>query len=133
MGKKDARVEKEKNVEAFEDHCEAIDRILINGKVGESYNIGSGCEKSIKEIADYLLTRFNKDESYITYIESRPSHDARYLLDHTKIKNELNWEPRTSFDVGIEKTVDWYIKNEQWWRPLLGRNIIDESKWSNIK
>ncbi len=111
-----------------DDHCRAIDMIIKKGKVGEAYNIGSGVEKSIEEIADAVLKRLNKPLSLKTYVEDRPGHDRRYLLDITKIRKELGWEPEIDFEEGMDEAVDWYIENEDWWRPLLGKGFVEYYK-----
>lgn len=111
-----------------DDHCEAIDVIIRKGKVGEAYNIGSGVEKTIEEIASAVLKRLNKPEDFKIYIEDRPGHDRRYLLDITKIKNELGWEPKINFEVGMDGVVEWYSKNEDWWRPLLSKGFVENYK-----
>lgn len=110
------------------DHCQAIDLIIKKGKVGEAYNIGSGVEKSVEEIAQAVLRRLNKPDSLKVYVEDRPGHDRRYLLDTTKIKAELGWQPEIEFESGIDQLVDWYVKNESWWRPLLGKGFVENYK-----
>jgi len=110
------------------DHCKAIDLIIKKGKAGEAYNIGSGVEKSIEDIAQAVLKRLNKPESLKVYVEDRPGHDRRYLLDTTKIRTELGWRPEIEFEAGIDEVVDWYIKNEKWWRPLLGKGFVENYK-----
>ena len=97
-----------------EDHCEAIDLVLHNGKAGERYNIGGHNEKRNIEIVKLILKHLGKPESLITYVEDRKGHDYRYAIDPTKIKNELGWEPKTKFEDGIVKTIDWYLKNKDW-------------------
>jgi dTDP-glucose 4,6-dehydratase len=113
------------------DHCQAIETILFNGKLGELYNIGSGDERSIEEIARIILDYYNMPDSYKTYIKSRPSHDRRYLLDSTKIKKELNWTPSISFEQGMKSTLEWYANNENWWLPLVQKKIVVEGNWEN--
>lgn len=108
-----------------EDHCRAIDLIIHKGKIGEAYNIGSGVEKSIEDIAEAVLKRLNKPESLKTYIEDRPGHDRRYLLDTTKIQEELGWKPEIDFEKGMDEVVKWYKNNESWWRPLLGKGFVE--------
>lgn len=110
------------------DHCRAIDLIIHKGKVGEAYNIGSGVEKSIEEIADAVLKRLNKPQTLKTYIEDRPGHDRRYFLDTTKIESELGWKPEVEFEKGMDEIVSWYLKNENWWRPLLGKGFVENYK-----
>lgn len=97
-----------------EDHCEAIDLVLHNGKAGERYNIGGHNEKRNIEIVKLILKHLNKPETLITYVEDRKGHDYRYAIDPTKIKNELGWEPKTKFEDGIIKTIDWYLENKDW-------------------
>ena len=97
-----------------EDHCEAIDLVLHNGKAGERYNIGGHNEKRNIEIVKLILKHLNKPESLIEHVEDRKGHDYRYAIDPTKIKNELGWEPKTKFEDGIIKTIDWYLENPEW-------------------
>jgi dTDP-glucose 4,6-dehydratase len=112
-----------------DDHCEAIDLILKKGKVGDTYNVGSGIEADIETVADLILDILGLDQSYKSYVEDRPGHDRRYLLDSTKIRSELGWKPEISFEKGFRETVLWYEKNRSWWEPLLAKLGIDEEKW----
>lgn len=111
------------------DHCQAIDLILKKGRIGELYNIGSGVEKSVEEITDHVLRLLGKPESLKTYVEDRPGHDRRYLLNSGKIRRELGWEPEVGFDEGMRQTIAWYQANEAWWRPLQQRLAIQEGSW----
>lgn len=97
-----------------EDHCEAIDLVFHNGKAGERYNIGGHNEKRNIEIVKLILKHLDKSEDLITYVEDRKGHDYRYAIDPTKIKNELGWEPKTKFEDGIIKTIDWYLLHKEW-------------------
>ena len=97
-----------------EDHCEAIDIVFHKGKAGERYNIGGHNEKRNIEIVKLILKHLNKSEDLIEFVEDRKGHDYRYAIDSTKIKNELGWEPKTKFEDGIIKTIDWYLKNPDW-------------------
>lgn len=97
-----------------EDHCEAIDLVFHNGKKGERYNIGGHNEKRNIEIVKLILKQLGKSEDLIEYVEDRKGHDYRYAIDPTKIKNELGWKPKTKFEDGIVKTIDWYINNPEW-------------------
>ena len=101
------------------DHCEAIDLIIHNGKIGEVYNIGGHNERTNLEVVKTILRELGKPESLITYVKDRAGHDMRYAIDPTKIKNELGWEPTTTFDEGIKKTVAWYLENKSWWENIL--------------
>ena len=97
-----------------EDHCEAIDLVFHNGKAGERYNIGGHNEKRNIEIVKLILKRLDKPETLIEFVEDRKGHDYRYAIDPTKIKNELGWYPKTKFEDGIVKTIDWYLANPEW-------------------
>ncbi len=100
-----------------EDHCRAVDMILTNGKVGETYLIG-GLTEDIPniEVIKRILKIMNKDESSIEYIKDRPGHDRRYAVDWSRINKELGWKPEASFDEYLEKTVKWYMDNQDWWK-----------------
>jgi len=111
------------------DHCRAIDLILKKGKIGETYNIGSGVEKSVEEITAIILSELGKPESMKNYVEDRPGLDRRYLLDSSKIRKELGWRPEISFKEGIKQTIHWYKENRAWWEPLKKRPTLSESGW----
>jgi dTDP-glucose 4,6-dehydratase len=113
------------------DHCRAIDVILRRGRVGETYHVGTGVERSIEEIADTVLGRLGKPASLKTTVPDRPGHDRRYVLDWSKIRDELGWEPQIGWDRGIAETIDWYAANRAWWEPLVGRAPVAEaSAWT---
>ncbi len=97
-----------------EDHCEAIDLVFHNGRAGERYNIGGHNEKRNIDIVKLILKHLNKSEDLIEFVEDRKGHDYRYAIDPTKIKNELGWFPKTKFEDGIIKTIDWYLANPDW-------------------
>jgi dTDP-glucose 4,6-dehydratase len=109
------------------DHCRAIELALERGRVGETYNVGSGVEKTIEEIADAVLGALGKPASLKTIVEDRPGHDRRYLLDSSKLRGELGWNDEIAFEQGLEETVRWYADNREWWEPLRGRAPVDES------
>lgn len=112
-----------------EDHCRGIEQVLLRGRIGETYNIGSGDERSVEEIADAILALTGKPASLKTYVEDRPGHDRRYLLDHTKISRELGWEPQVAFEDGLRETVRWYAEHRAWWEPKrIG--VLDEATWA---
>jgi dTDP-glucose 4,6-dehydratase len=112
-----------------EDHCRGIDLVLARGKIGETYNIGSGIEADVETIADMLLASFGLDQSHKTYVPDRPGHDRRYLLSSRKIRGELGWEPLVSFEEGFRATVHWYRDHPEWWQPLLAKLEVNEGKW----
>jgi dTDP-glucose 4,6-dehydratase len=111
------------------DHCSAIDTVLQRGRIGETYHVGSGVEKSIDEIADAVLAGLGKPASLKTIVPDRPGHDRRYLLDVTKIRTELGWTPSISFEDGIASTVQWYAEHRAWWEPLRDRAPVVEEDW----
>ncbi len=102
-----------------EDHCRAIDLILQKGKVGEIYNVGGHNEMKNIDIVKIICSYLGKPESLITYVTDRPGHDRRYAIDPTKIHRELGWLPKTRFEDGIKRTVDWYLSNRAWWENIL--------------
>ena len=110
-----------------DDHCRAIARILDDGRVGETYHVGTGEERSIEEIADGVLAALGKPSSLKTIVPDRPGHDRRYLLDASKIRAELGWEPQVRFEAGLRETCEWYAANRAWWEPLLERAPVDET------
>jgi len=102
-----------------EDHCQAIDLILQKGKIGETYLIGGlTVDISNIEIVKKILKIMKKDESEIEFVKDRPGHDRRYAIDWSKINRELGWKPEHNFDEYLKLTVDWYLKNQDWWRRL---------------
>jgi len=101
-----------------EDHCRAIDLVLRKGREGEIYNIGGNCEKTNLEITRIILEKLNKPETLITFVKDRPGHDRRYAISMDKIEKELGWKPTFSFEVGIEKTINWYQENSWWWQKI---------------
>lgn len=102
----------------IEDHCRALDLILQQGKPGEIYNIAGTNEKTNLELANRILRIMGKPQSLITFVPDRLGHDRRYALNITKIRRELDWRPRTSFEEGLKSTIEWYEKNEPWWQRI---------------
>ena len=111
------------------DHCRAIELVLDRGEPGETYNVGSGIEKSIAEIADAVLEHTGKPSSLKTIVPDRPGHDRRYLLDSTKIREHLGWREETGWEDGIAQTIAWYAEHREWWEPLRDRAPVDEAAW----
>jgi dTDP-glucose 4,6-dehydratase len=112
-----------------DDHCSAIELVLADGEIGETYHVGSGEEASIKQIADGILAAAGKPASLKTIVPDRPGHDRRYLLDSSKIRRELGWAPSVGFAEGLGATVAWYRDNRAWWEPLIGRSPVQEGVW----
>src|SRR3989344_1731324 len=103
------------------DHSKAIDLILQKGVIGEGYNIGTGFEKTISEVATDILGILHKPKSMTTIVPDRLGDDSRYLLDSSKVR-ALGWKPEIVWEKGLAETVEWYAKNAQWWEPLLARS-----------
>lgn len=101
-----------------DDHCYGIHLVLTRGAAGETYNIGGGRELSNKELTCIILKEMGKDDSEINFVEDRKGHDLRYSVDISKIKRELGYSPKISFEEGLKSTIDWYRSNENWWRQL---------------
>ncbi len=102
-----------------DDHCKAIDIIIHDGKIGETYNIGGHNEMKNIDIVKIICKALGKSEDLITYVTDRKGHDMRYAIDPTKIHSELGWLPETMFAEGIEKTIQWYLDNKEWWETII--------------
>ena len=102
-----------------EDHCIAIDLILQNGEGGQVYNIGGHNEMRNIDIVKIILTALDKPESLITYVTDRKGHDMRYAIDPGFIHEKLGWLPATKFVDGIQKTIEWYLGNKEWWLEII--------------
>lgn len=100
------------------DHCQAIDLVLRKGRKGEVYNIGGHNERTNNQIVDIIIEQLGVSRDLITYVDDRLGHDKRYAIDPTKLETELGWKPLYTFDTGILETIEWYLNNEDWWRPL---------------
>jgi len=110
------------------DHCIAIDKIVREGKIGETYCVGGDAERTNLEITHKILGLMGFDEKNIEYVEDRKGHDKRYAIDFTKIKNELGWEPSISFEEGMQETVAWYKKNVEWLENIKNGNYREYNK-----
>ena len=102
-----------------EDHCRAIDLIIHKGRGGEVYNVGGHNEMRNIDIVKLICRELGKPESLITHVTDRKGHDMRYAIDPTKIHNELGWLPETKFEVGIKKTIKWYLEHRDWWEEII--------------
>ena len=102
-----------------EDHCRAIDLILTKGEAGQVYNIGGHNEMKNIDIVKLILQALGKPESLITFVADRKGHDMRYAIDPTFIHEKLGWLPETKFADGIQKTIDWYLNNREWWQEII--------------
>jgi dTDP-glucose 4,6-dehydratase len=113
-----------------EDHARALVKVVTEGAVGETYNIGGHNEKQnievvravcglLDELRPSTHAGITKYEELITFVEDRPGHDVRYAIDASKIQRELGWVPQETFETGLRKTVEWYLDNEDWWQAVL--------------
>ena len=118
-----------------EDHADALLLVVQKGELGRSYNIGGENERSNLELVKTLCTILDRLQpkvgsgSYadqITFVADRPGHDARYAIDPSRIRKELGWRPSVTVEEGLEKTVQWYLDNESWWRPLFNRHGVGQ-------
>lgn len=100
-----------------DDHCRAIDLLLDRGRPGEAYNVGGGNTVTNLDLTHRILRALDRPAALVTPVADRPGHDRRYHLDTAKLR-ALGWRPRTGFDDGLQSTIDWYVRNEQWWRPI---------------
>jgi dTDP-glucose 4,6-dehydratase len=113
-----------------DDHCEAVYKVLLEGKSGESYNISANNEVDNLTIVKKILEILDKPQDLIKYVEDRPGHDFRYSLDSSKVRSELNWSENTNFNDGLKKTVDWYLSNPAWWQNI-SQDILKHTPWKN--
>lgn len=111
-----------------EDHCRAIDLVLHHGKSGEIYNIGGSNERTNIQIVRTILAELGKPEELINYVKDRLGHDRRYAIDATKIIKELGWKPEYTFETGIKKTIEWYLKHPEWSSRILSGDYQDYYK-----
>ncbi|TMF72727.1 MAG: dTDP-glucose 4,6-dehydratase [Chloroflexi bacterium] len=115
-----------------DDHCRALALILERGRPGDTYNVGTGEELSIEELADAVLAELRKPQGLKTYVDDRPGHDRRYLLDHSKIQSELGWTPQVQVREGLAATVRWYRDHRVWWESKVWSRDLDESAWARL-
>jgi dTDP-glucose 4,6-dehydratase len=109
----------------IDDHCEALDLIIHQGKLGETYCVGGECEKNNQEITEKILELMGQDITMIEKVTDRAGHDRRYAINFAKIKKELDWQPRTDFKTGMEKTVEWFKHNQAWWQKIKNQEYLD--------
>ncbi|MDU2112090.1 MAG: dTDP-glucose 4,6-dehydratase, partial [Clostridiales bacterium] len=117
------------------DHCKAIDLILHKGKIGEVHNVGGNSEKSNLEVVKTILNILGKSEKLIEFVPDRLGHDRRYSINDYKIESELGFKRDVTFEQGIEKTINWFLHNEKWWKECLCKEQKNENfnyrgKWA---
>lgn len=108
-----------------DDHARALELVLTRGAVGESYNVGGRAERTNLDVVETICDLLDRKQplqssrrDLIAFVADRPGHDRRYAIDPSKIETELGWRAQESFESGLEKTIDWYLANESWWRPI---------------
>lgn len=106
------------------DHSKAILKVLLEGRIGEIYNIGGASEIANIDLVKKILKKLDKPESLITFVKDRPGHDLRYAINHEKITKELNWKPETEFEKGLELTVEWYMSNKDWLNNVISKEHL---------
>lgn len=114
------------------DHCRAIDLVLEKGRPGETYCIGADNDVANIEVVRTILKILGESENNIEFVKDRPGHDRRYAIDATKIKKELEFKPIFQFEEALVKTVEWYKKNQRWWKRLKGKDFDDYYKTQYI-
>lgn len=116
------------------DHCQALDVVIHKGKPGETYNVGGNNEVKNIDLVTLLCELMDElapdlpvkpSKQLITFVKDRPGHDRRYAIDATKIKTELGWTPEVTVEEGLRKTIQWFLNNQEWWRPLLSQEYQD--------
>ncbi|WP_394295226.1 dTDP-glucose 4,6-dehydratase [Methanotorris igneus] len=110
------------------DHCSGIELVLERGERREIYNIASNQEKKNIEVVKMILELMRKPYDLIEFVEDRPGHDVRYSIDSSKIK-ELGWRPKYNFEEGLKETVNWYLNNKWWWKPLINEKVLHPTPW----
>jgi len=111
-----------------DDHCNGIMKVLLNGKTGNSYNISASNETDNLTLVKKILSIMNKSEDYIEFVEARPGEDYRYSMNSSKINSDLHWSPKVNFEDGLTKTIDWYLKNKNWWQNM-DINALSDIPW----
>ena len=111
-----------------DDHCDAISSVLEKGESGKSYNISGNNEIDNLTIVNKILSLMGKSTDLIEYVEDRPEHDFRYSMDSSLIRNEIGWKPKVEFEKGLEKTIQWYLDNKEWWQEYFNI-ILEDMPW----
>ncbi|MBT4325284.1 MAG: dTDP-glucose 4,6-dehydratase, partial [Candidatus Nitrosopelagicus sp.] len=112
------------------DHVNAIDSLISKGKAGQVYNITAFEEITNKTIVEKILNILDKSDENIEYVNDRPGHDKRYSINCKKIQTQTGWMPKFDFDNALEQTVQWYLQNPSWWKPLIDENTLHPQPWT---
>ena len=111
------------------DHNRATEIVFEKGRSGQVYNIGASQEMKNIDIIKLILKNLGKTEELVEFVKDRPGHDIRYSLDSTKLRTQLAWTPKFSFQEGLESTVQWFVENEKWWTPYATEAILHATPW----
>jgi dTDP-glucose 4,6-dehydratase len=114
-----------------DDHCNAIMKVLHQGRKGESYNISASNEVDVLTVIKKILKVMNKDVANYKLSEDRPGHDYRYSLNSSKIRKELKWKSQVNFEDGLKSTIEWYLKNKDWWKDLADIKTLNHTQWKS--
>jgi len=112
------------------DHVQAVESLISNGRQGQVYNITAYEEITNKTIVEKILDILGKSHDMIEYVGDRPGHDKRYSIDCSKIEDQIGWRPRYEFDDALKQTVNWYLQNQSWWEPLINENTLHPQPWT---
>ena len=116
-----------------EDHCDAIMKVLLKGKSGDSYNISGNNQLSNIQLVKKILKILGKSDDLVYYVIDRPGHDLRYSLDSTKIRHKLAWKPKFKFEQSLRDTIDWYLENDDWWKGLASKQMLSPTPWKKYR
>jgi dTDP-glucose 4,6-dehydratase len=116
-----------------EDHCAALEQVLLLGRAGEIYNIGAGGERPNLEMAKAVLNLTGRSEASLKRVTDRPGHDRRYAVEAAKLRGELGWEPAIPLEAGLTSTVRWYRENRSWWERILSGDYLVDRKTARAR
>jgi dTDP-glucose 4,6-dehydratase len=116
-----------------EDFCDGISKAMEKGAPGETYNFSSGNEFTNRQVAERITQHLKVSETEITDVDDRPGHDFRYSISSEKARQQLGWQPRHSFDEALTRTIDWYVNNSSWWKPLASARVLSATPWKKSR
>ncbi len=112
-----------------EDFCDGISKVMEKGASGEIYNFSSGNEFTNRQVAERIIHHLGLPETGVVDVDDRPAHDFRYSISSAKTRQQLRWQPHHSFDEALGRTVDWYVNNSSWWKPLASAKVLSTTPW----
>jgi dTDP-glucose 4,6-dehydratase len=111
------------------DFCDGIGKVMDKGAPGEIYNFSSGNEFTNRQVADKIIRHLGIPATGVVDVDDRPAHDFRYSISSSKTRQQLGWQPRHSFEEALGRTVDWYVNNSSWWKPLVSAKVLSTTPW----